>query len=130
MTFRIECDNDAGYDEGFREWWTVTDDIRNFKCDAEADAIWLRNLLNGLRPLFDAQDTERDKPVSRMWADDLKISVGGGGGGSTSPAAIKLYGTSDFIKRNADLLSCDKEWSSKVIDRPTPPHHKKPDKPT
>lgn len=36
MKWRIEYDNDTGpSDEGFWEWWTVTDGTRSFKCDTE-----------------------------------------------------------------------------------------------
>lgn len=45
--WKIEYDNDTGPDdEGFWEWWTVTDGEKSFKCDVEADAKWLLNLLN------------------------------------------------------------------------------------
>jgi hypothetical protein len=74
MTYRIEYGNDVGDDDGsFWEWWTVTDDTRSFKCEAEADAIWLRDLLNGLRPLFDAQDAARDKPALKTRAESARF---------------------------------------------------------
>lgn len=46
MTWKIEYDNDTGPgDEGFWEWWTVTDGKRSFKCDSEDDAKWLLEAL-------------------------------------------------------------------------------------
>lgn len=46
-TWKIEYDNDTGPgDERFWEWWTVTNGTRSFKCDNEADAKWLAELLN------------------------------------------------------------------------------------
>jgi hypothetical protein len=46
-TWRIEYDNDTGFsDEGFWEWWTVTDGTRAFRADTETDAEWLCKLLN------------------------------------------------------------------------------------
>ena len=45
--FIIEYDNDTGPDdEGFWEWWTVTDGERAYKCDVEADAKYLALRLN------------------------------------------------------------------------------------
>jgi hypothetical protein len=47
----IEYDNDTGPDDdGFWEWWTVTNGTRSFKCDDKADAKWLAELLNAQRP--------------------------------------------------------------------------------
>jgi hypothetical protein len=47
MKWTIEYDNDTGPgDEGFWEWWTVSDVARSFKCDSEEDAKWLCELLN------------------------------------------------------------------------------------
>lgn len=93
MTFRIECNNDVGYgeDEAFYEWWEVTDDTRTFKCDNEADAKWLLDLLNG------------QEDLKRNTALKVEIWGAGGGGGGIRPF---------------------------ITDTPTPPHHKKPDKPT
>lgn len=43
----IEYDNDVGpNDDGFWEWWTVTNGERRFKCDEQADAEWLMEKLN------------------------------------------------------------------------------------
>ncbi len=48
MKWNIEYDNDVGSnDEGFWEWWAVSDGMRYFKCDAEEDAEWLQNVLEG-----------------------------------------------------------------------------------
>jgi hypothetical protein len=46
--FTIEYDNDTGpTDEGFWEWWTISDGKRSFRCDSsEQDAQWLCNILN------------------------------------------------------------------------------------
>lgn len=42
----IEYDNDTGPgDEGFDEWWIVTNEERSFKCSSEDDAKWLLGLL-------------------------------------------------------------------------------------
>ncbi len=42
MNWKIEYDNDVGPDDdGFWQWWTVTDGQRSFKCDTEEDAKWL-----------------------------------------------------------------------------------------
>lgn len=46
MAWEIVYDNDTGPgDEGFWEWWTVTDGERDFKCDSEVDAKWLLDIL-------------------------------------------------------------------------------------
>ena len=48
-TWKITYDNDTGPDdEGFWEWWNVTDGKRSFKCDTEADAKFLRDALLAL----------------------------------------------------------------------------------
>lgn len=45
--WKIEYDNDTGpQDEGFSEWWNVTDGERNFKCNIEDEAKWLAQALN------------------------------------------------------------------------------------
>jgi hypothetical protein len=42
----IEYGNNTGFeDEGFWEWWTVTNGARSFKCDSEDDALFLRAAL-------------------------------------------------------------------------------------
>lgn len=46
VPFRIEYENEAGYDSGFCEWWNVTNDKMTFRCDSEDDAEWLMNELN------------------------------------------------------------------------------------
>lgn len=51
MKWKIEYDNDTGPgDEGFWEWWTVTDGTRSFKCNSEDDAKWLAETLNASTP--------------------------------------------------------------------------------
>jgi hypothetical protein len=41
-TWTITYDNDVGPDDdGFWEWWNVTDGARSFKCDSKADAEFL-----------------------------------------------------------------------------------------
>ena len=50
----VEYHNDTGpTDEGYWEWWTVTDGEKSFKSDDEHDAKWLCTLLNvyGNKPL-------------------------------------------------------------------------------
>ena len=45
--WKVEYDNDTGHgDEGFWQWWDVTDGDRSFRCNSEDDAEWLCNLLN------------------------------------------------------------------------------------
>ena len=40
--YSITYENDVGpNDEGFWEWWTVSDGNRSFKCESEEDAKWL-----------------------------------------------------------------------------------------
>lgn len=47
MNWKIEYYNDTGPDDGgFWEWWAVSNGTRSFKCDDEADAKWLAELLN------------------------------------------------------------------------------------
>jgi len=47
MKWKIEYDNDTGAgDEGFIEWWAVTDGTRRFACSAESYAKWLAEKLN------------------------------------------------------------------------------------
>jgi hypothetical protein len=47
MKWKVDRNNDVGAnDEGFWEWWEVTDGERVFKADSEADADWLCELLN------------------------------------------------------------------------------------
>lgn len=49
--WKIEYDNDTGSgDEGFWEWWTVSDGTRSFKCNSEDDAEWLAETLNAMKP--------------------------------------------------------------------------------
>lgn len=48
--WRIEYDNDTGPDDGgYREWWTVTNDEKSFKCDSIEDAEWLLSILANYR---------------------------------------------------------------------------------
>ena len=45
--WRIEYNNDVGpSDEGFWQWWEVTDGHKTFKSSSEEDAQWLCALLN------------------------------------------------------------------------------------
>lgn len=45
----VEYNNDVGPDdEGFWEWWTVSNGSMVFKCDSEADAEWLCVCLNSV----------------------------------------------------------------------------------
>ena len=47
MKWTVEYENDVGLsDEGFWEWWNVTDGSRVFKADDEGDARWLCDMLN------------------------------------------------------------------------------------
>ena len=44
-------DNDTGMnDEGFWEFWTVTDGSKEYKCDNKEDADWLCRTLNSIAP--------------------------------------------------------------------------------
>lgn len=71
----IEYDNDTGpNDEGFWEWWTVTDGKRRFDCDDQYAAIWLATRLNGL----DAETTtdngilvDQPQPATEPAKDDM-----------------------------------------------------------
>ena len=46
-TWTIEYENDVGLDDdGFWEWWTISDGERSFDTKIEADAKWLCDLLN------------------------------------------------------------------------------------
>lgn len=43
----VKYDNDVGPgDEGFWEWWDVTDGTVTFRADSEDAATWLCDLLN------------------------------------------------------------------------------------
>ena len=47
MKWNVYYDNDTGpNDEGFLEWWTVTDGDRSFKAGTKKDAEWLCHSLN------------------------------------------------------------------------------------
>lgn len=47
----IEYNNDTGpRDEGFREWWIVTNGTLRFRCDQEIAARWLQSRLNSTHP--------------------------------------------------------------------------------
>jgi len=47
MGWIIEYDNDVGTnDDGFWEWWNVTNGEKTFKADTEEDAKMLCDLLN------------------------------------------------------------------------------------
>ena len=47
MKWTIEYYNDTGPgDEGYWEWWTVTDGNRRYRSDSEDDAKWLADMLN------------------------------------------------------------------------------------
>lgn len=40
--WKIEYDNDTGQsDDGFREWWTVSNGEESFTCDSDESATWL-----------------------------------------------------------------------------------------
>jgi len=46
----VEYDNDTSpMDEGFWEWWTVTNGVDAFKADSAEAAQWLCDLLNAGR---------------------------------------------------------------------------------
>jgi len=45
--YKVEYDSDCGIDdEGFVEWWDVTDDDQCFRCNSESEANWLVALIN------------------------------------------------------------------------------------
>ena len=47
MKWSVDYHNDTGTDdEGFWEWWTVSDGTKTFRCDSRKDAEWLADLLN------------------------------------------------------------------------------------
>lgn len=42
MKWEIKYENDTGvYDEGFTEWWEVTNGEKSFACKSKKDAEWL-----------------------------------------------------------------------------------------
>lgn len=45
--WKIEYDNDTGpLDEGYYEWWIVTNEKMSYKCNSKNEATWLCALLN------------------------------------------------------------------------------------
>jgi len=46
MSYSIEHQTDADSEDGFREWWYISNGERSFKADSEEDAKWLCELLN------------------------------------------------------------------------------------
>lgn len=51
-TWTVVCENDVGlHDDGFWQWWEVTDNNRVFKSDEEDDAKWLCDFLNSCTKL-------------------------------------------------------------------------------
>lgn len=49
--WRIEYENDTGpNDEGFFQWWVVTDGQRSFRSNAATEAGWLCEILNIITP--------------------------------------------------------------------------------
>jgi hypothetical protein len=56
MAWKVEYNNDVGpNDEGFWEWYEVTDGNRTFKSNSGEDANWLCDELNKLRATDTAQ---------------------------------------------------------------------------
>lgn len=52
MRWKVEYDNDTGpNDEGFCEWWIVTNGDLSFKCSDDISANWLRDVLNAYQPV-------------------------------------------------------------------------------
>jgi hypothetical protein len=145
MTFTIEYQNDTGYtDDGFWEWWEVSDGNRTFKCDAEADAEWLCELLNELirqrEPVPDNQDIEslmiedaiqnnlpaREHPYSKMWADSLKVSFQSSRGGGAGTIR-DLRETAPTVDENGYRVGFT--WDAAIDQPPTAQYHTPPDKP-
>lgn len=47
MKLEINYNNDVGpNDDGFWEWWEVSNGETSFSCRTEEDAIWLINVFN------------------------------------------------------------------------------------
>ena len=45
--WKIVYDNDTGpNDDGYCEWWDVTDGDKSFRCENKTDAAWLCEILN------------------------------------------------------------------------------------
>jgi hypothetical protein len=44
-TKKWEIEYDNWGEDGFSEWWYVTDGEKSFKCDDEEDAKWLQYIL-------------------------------------------------------------------------------------
>jgi len=57
MKWSVQYDNDVGPDDdGFWEWWNVSDGHKSFRSKNREDAKWLCNILNAL------PDTENSVP--------------------------------------------------------------------
>lgn len=49
--WKVEYNNDTGFnDEGFEEWWTVTNGNVGYRCDSENDAVQLLSVLSVTQP--------------------------------------------------------------------------------
>ena len=46
--WQVTYENDSGPndDEGFAEWWVISDGDHSFNADIEEEALWLCHLLN------------------------------------------------------------------------------------
>lgn len=50
--WKVEYDNDTGpNDEGFCEWWTITNGEKTFTTHSKPNATWLCHLLNSIAEL-------------------------------------------------------------------------------
>lgn len=84
--WRIDYENDTGNDDGaFWEWWTLTDGVRSFKCDSEADAQWLQAALTQpAQPAEGGEAVYQCQGADGRWTDqsrdsyDYNVKHGGG----------------------------------------------------
>lgn len=73
----IESENDTGLsDEGYWQWWTVSDGEKSYKCESsEADATWLCNLLNSEPSEHAAQADARIAELEEALAKEERRAI-------------------------------------------------------
>jgi len=72
MEWRIEYNNDVGpNDEGYWDWWEVTDGAVTFKTDREDDAKRLRDMLNAYGLSSSANTEHEPRRVSDVGSRPL-----------------------------------------------------------
>jgi hypothetical protein len=89
--WRIEYDNDTGpSDEGFFEWWDVTDGKTTYRADSEQEATALCNLLNNA-----------PQPDSNELAEAVKSYLAALDGWENTNKAEKRVERAEFVMRKA-----------------------------